>query len=100
GAAFELDNDRKQQLTCLAIEPLLVDLEQVQRLARDLGRDRALVPDLRDVAHATEDPVRDPRCTPGPARDLLGRVLRDLDAEDPRRAMYDQAELACVVVVE
>src|SRR5207302_3053383 len=70
GAAFELDRNRAQELARLAIESLLVDLEQVQRLARDLVRDRALVPHLRDVAHAAEDAVRNARGAARAARDL------------------------------
>ena len=42
-AAVELLDDRPQQRAVDALEPALVDLEQVERLARDLGRDRALM---------------------------------------------------------
>ena len=98
--AVELVGDRAQQLARLAVEALLVDLEQLERLARDLGRDRALVAHLGDVAHAAEDAVRDARRAARAPRDLLGGVGRDLDAEDARRAVHDRAELARVVVVE
>ena len=72
-----------QQLAVGALEALVVDLEELERLARDLVRDRALVPDLGDVADAAEDPVRDPRRSARAPRDLVGRVVLDLDAEDP-----------------
>ena len=60
----------------------------------------ALVPHLGDVANAAEDPVRDPRRAARAARDLLGRVVGDLDAEDPRGAPHDRRELLVVVVAE
>src|SRR2546427_42359 len=41
GPAFELAGDRSQQLARLAVEALLVDLEEGERLARDLCRDHA-----------------------------------------------------------
>ena len=58
------------------------------------------VPHLGDVAHAAQDAVRDARRAARAARDLLGGVVGDLDAEDARRAVDDRAELAGVVVVE
>ena len=58
------------------------------------------VPHLGDVADAAQDPVRDPRRAARAAGDLLGRVVGDLDAEDPRRAADDRRELARLVVVE
>src|SRR5207248_2225037 len=72
GPAVELARDRLQELPRLAVEALLVDLVQEERLTRDLGRDRAFVADLGDVAHAPEDAVRDPRRPARAARDLLG----------------------------
>src|SRR5581483_9742349 len=44
--AVELHRDRAQELARLAVEALLVDLEQPERLAGDLRRDRAAVPHL------------------------------------------------------
>ena len=58
------------------------------------------MPHLRHVADAPEDPVRDPRRAAGAPGDLLGRVVLDLDAEDPGAAPDDRAELLRVVVVE
>src|SRR5581483_2336698 len=82
GAAAELLDDRAEELAVEALEPRLVDLEQLERLLRDLARDGTGVPHLRHVAHAAQDPVRDSGRSTGAARDLLrGRVL-DLDAED------------------
>ena len=99
-ATFELVRDRPEQLAVRALETLGVDLEQVERLCGDLARDRAVVANLRDVADAAQDPVRDPRCPARPARDLGGRVVLDLDAEDAGGAPHDRRELILVVVAE
>ena len=99
-AAPELERDRLEQLAIHPLEPLLVDLVELQGLAGDVGGDRALVPHFGDVAHAPEDPVGDPRRAARARRDLVGRVVRDLDLEDPRRAPDDRRQLAGVVVPE
>ena len=81
------------QLAVEALEPGAVDLEQLERLLGDRGRDRARVAHLGDVADAAEDPVRDPRRPAGAAGDLLGRVVLDLDLEDARAAADDRGQL-------
>ena len=48
-ASPELVDDRAQQPAIDFVEPLLVDFQHLQRLARDLGGDRAVGPDLRVV---------------------------------------------------
>ena len=73
---------------------------ELERLHRDLERDRTLVPHLGDVAHASQDPVRDPRRPTSAGRDLVGGLVDDLDAEDPRGAPHDQRELGRLVVAE
>jgi len=60
-AAAELDDDRVQELAVEVLEAEVVHVEQDERFRRDLGRDRARVTHLGDVADATEDPVRDSR---------------------------------------
>ena len=72
GTAAELRRDRVEQLPVDPLEALLVDLEELECLLRDLGRDRALVPHLGDVAHAAEDPIRDPGRPAGAGGDLAG----------------------------
>ena len=57
--------------------PALVDLEQLERLARDVDRDGALVAHLGDVADAAEDAVRDARRAARAARDLVGGLVGD-----------------------
>src|SRR5215467_337679 len=63
-AAAVLLRDRPQELAVQPFEPRLIDLEQLERLARDGGCDRALVPHLGDIPDAAEDAVTDAR---GPA---------------------------------
>src|SRR5581483_6302396 len=100
GAAAELLDDRAEELAVEALEPRLVDLEQLERLLRDLARDGTGVPHLRHVAHAAQDPVRDSGRSTGAARDLLrGRVL-DLDAEDASAPPDDRSELSVRVQIE
>ena len=100
GTAVVLLDDRPQELAVEPLEPRLVDLEQLERLTRDRGRDRALVPYLGDVPDPAEDPIADARRAARAAGDLVGGLVGDLDAEDPGRAADDRGELAVVVVVE
>src|SRR4029079_8753953 len=85
-SAAKLQGDGLEQLAVDALEPLTVDLEQLERLLGHGRRDRAGMPDLGHVAYATEDAVRDARRPPRARGDLLGGVVGDLDAEDGGRA--------------
>src|SRR5439155_7554941 len=98
--ATETLDDRAQQLAVDAFEPLLVDLVQLERLARDLNRHDALVSNLGDVAHAPQDAVGDTRSPARAARDFGRRDVRDLDVEDPRGAEGDRRQLVQLVVAE
>src|SRR5262249_26278849 len=98
--AAELADDRLEQGPVDALETVLLDLEQVERLVRDLGRDGALVAHLGDVADAPQNPVRDAWRAAGAPRDLVRRLVGDLDREDPRRAADNVRELVRAVVVE
>ena len=60
-ASAELEGDRLEELAVDPLEPSLVDLVELERLPRDVRGDRALVPYLRDVPDAPEDPVGDAR---------------------------------------
>ena len=100
GPAAELEGDRLEELAVDPLEPSLVDLVELERLPRDVRGDRALVPYLRDVPDAPEDPVGDARRAARARGDLVRRVVRDLDAEDSRRATHDRRELTGVVVAE
>ena len=85
-AAVEALDDRLQKLAIGALESVAVDLEQLESLGRDLGRDLALVAHLGDVANPAQDPVRDARCAPGARGDLVGGFVGDLYPENPGRA--------------
>ena len=47
-----------------------------------------------------EDAVRHARRSPRSAGDLVGRLVGDLDAEDPRRPAHDRRQLVLLVVAE
>src|SRR5438046_2116826 len=74
-AAVESLHHRAQESAVDPLEPALVDLHQVERLARDRRRNGALVPDLGDVPNTAQDPVRDPRRSARAAGDLVGGLL-------------------------
>src|SRR6266545_1095540 len=99
-APAELVHDRAEQLAVHALEPELVDLEQVQRLSSDRLGDAPLVAHLRDVTDPAEDAVRDPWRPARAAGDLLGGVGLDLDAQDGGRAGDDRAQLRLLVVAK
>ncbi len=92
--------DRRQQLAIDALEPCPVHLEEIECLLRDLDRDRTRVANLGDVANASEDAVGDARRPARTTGDLVGCLVGDLDAEDPRRAADDRRELVLLVVAE
>src|SRR6266540_3737551 len=96
----EAFHDRAQELAVDPLKALSVDLEQLERLGRDLSRHCPLMPHLGDIPYAAKDAVRDPRGAARAAGDLLGRVIGDLHVENASRAPHDQSELGRVVVVE
>ena len=98
-AAEPLDH-RRQDLPVDLVEPVVVHLELVERRLRPRERDGRFAPDLRVVADAPKESVRDTRRPPAPARDLSGRPLLDRAAEDRRRPDDDRRERGSVVVVE
>ena len=81
GSAAELVRDRLGGQVD-ALETLAVDLEQLEGLAGDLVRDHTCMAHLCHVAHAPEDSVRDAWRAPRAQRDLVGRIVLDLDIED------------------
>ena len=80
--------------------PAAVDLEQLERLGRDLDRHVPLVAHLGHVPHTPQNAVRDPGRPAGATRDLVGRLVRDLDAEDACGAPDDLGQLGRFVVPE
>ena len=63
------------------------------RRARSPSGDRAVGAHLGVVAHALQQAVRDARRAPRAARDLVGAVGLELDAEDRRDPAQDRGEL-------
>ena len=61
--------------------PALVDFEQVERLARDVGRYASLMAHLGHVADATQNPVGDARRSARTGRDQFSGVLGDIQLE-------------------
>ena len=96
----ELVSDRRQELAIRALEADRVDLEQLERLARDVERHGAGMAHLGDIADAPENPVRDTRSATSATGDLLACGVLDLDTENACRAADDGRELSRLVVAE
>src|SRR5207248_2485072 len=75
GPARELVDDRPEQLAIDLVEAVLVHLEQLQTRVRDLLRNFAGGADLRVIADAPQQPVRDPRRAARPPRELARRAV-------------------------
>ena len=82
------------------VEPELVDAEQRQAVAGDVGGDRAVGADLGEVADTPQEPVGDAGRAARSPGDLPGAVGVDRDAEDAGGAGDDLLQLVVVVVVE
>jgi hypothetical protein len=100
GPAAEPLHDRLQDRVVEPIEAFVVDLEDLEARARDLAGDRAVVPHLGEVAHPTEQPVRDARGSPRPPRDLGRTLLVEPHVEDAGGTAHDAREVVDRVVVE
>src|SRR5207249_2257602 len=68
--AGELVDDGEEQRAVHLVEARLVDVEEPERVPRDLTRDEPAGADLGEVAHPTEEAVRDPRRTTRAPGDL------------------------------
>src|SRR5262245_19793009 len=88
-AAVELLDHGEQELAVHRVEAVRVDLEQVHRGLRDALVDRAVALDLRVVAHAAQQAVRDARRTARARRDLARTRVVDLEIQDSGRAPHD-----------
>ena len=74
--AAELVGDGEEQLSICPLEPHFVDLEELQRLTRDIESDSPSMAHLGDVSDPAKNPVGDPRCATSSACDLFrGAVL-------------------------
>ena len=91
-AAGELIDDRSEKRAVHGVEPLVVDLERGERLARDGERHPTVVPHLREVADPLEPAVGDSRRAARAPRDLVRGGRFDLDLEDARGPPHDLLE--------
>jgi hypothetical protein len=82
GPAAELVRDCLEQLTVDALEADLVDLEQLESLARNVECDRSGMPYLGDISDTTQDSIRNARRATGSTRDLVGCGCVDVDVQD------------------
>ena len=82
------------------IQSLVVDLEDLEPGTGDLARDRAVVAHLGEVAHPSQQPVRDARRAAGTPGDLGGALLVEPDLEDAGRPPDDAREVVDRVIVE
>ncbi len=82
-AAAEAVHDRLEDPPVHLVEPLLVDVEQGERLAREVARDPAVGAHLGVVAHAAQEPVGDARACRGCA--ATSRAARRVRSSTSRR---------------
>ena len=93
-------DDGQKQLAVHLVEPKLIDLPHVERLAGDRGGDAAVGPDLGVIADPPQQPVDNPRGAAAALRDL-GRALRvHFHLEDRARALGDGGQVFRRVVIE
>ena len=92
-AALELLDDGAQDPCVHVIEPELVDVEHLQGALGDRGGDHPVDSDLREVAHAPQQTIGDPRRAARAAGDLGGAGGIDLHFEDVGGASHDRFEV-------
>src|ERR1043166_5265986 len=88
-SAAVIERDQREVAPIHGVEAGGVDLERVERLVGDRAVDRRGSVDMREVAHALQQPARDARRAARATRDLVGALGRDLDAEHARAAVHD-----------
>src|SRR2546426_10479654 len=84
-SAVELLDDRLQDAAVHVVEPELVHVEPLERLAGDLGGDLPVGADLGEGAHPLEQPVRDARRAAAAAGDFCDARAAGGHGEDARR---------------
>ncbi len=100
GPTVELDADRPQDLAVEPVEPLLVDLQQVERAMRGVGAHHAVEPHLRVVAHALEQAVGHARGPAAAGGDRKRALLVDVDLQDLGRAPDDPGKIVGAIVLQ
>src|SRR5215212_4483359 len=100
GSAVELVDDKAEVIAVGAVE---ADVVYALHLERGVGRllvYLSIADDLGVVAHALEEPVRDPRRASAAAGELRRPILGDRDSEYLRVPHHDFLQLMRRVVVE
>src|SRR5262249_45943626 len=92
--------DQREIAPVHGVETSSVDLERAQRTVSGRAVDRGCAADKRKVAHAPQQPSRDARRAAGAARDLVGAVGVDADAEQTGAAVDNLFELRLRIEVE
>src|SRR6185369_6125095 len=91
-AAAELVDNGKQNRAVHAVEPHLIDFQELQRLLHDLFGDCPVRKNLGKIPDAAQQPVGNPRRTPAAAGQLQRCCIRDRDIEDTGRAPDNEGE--------
>src|SRR6185503_16652155 len=100
GAAVELLDDGEQESPIHRVETVRIDLEQIHRGLRDGLRDFAVGFDLRVVAHAPQQAVRDARRSARACRDLARAQVVYRQIENARGAPRDLSEIGSRIEFE
>src|SRR4051812_5790912 len=99
-AAAEVGADRGEDLTVETVQPLVIDLEEVERGACRAGVDVPAPVNLGVVAGALEQPVGDAGSAARALGDRPGAGRLDLDPQHARGADDDPRQVAATVVLE
>ena len=86
-------DDREQQLAVDFVEAVLVDLEHLKRGLGGRKVDFARAADLRVVADASQQAIRNARSATGAAGNFPRAVFVDFNAQNFRRALDDHLQI-------
>src|SRR4030095_2187262 len=82
GTSAETFDNCAKQLPIDVVETMLVDIEELQRIASNRSRDFAGSFDFREIAAAFQQPVCDPRRSPATLCDFITTFGRDWRVQD------------------
>jgi hypothetical protein len=99
-SAIELLDDRPNDARIHVVEAERVDVEQRERLVRDVLGDHAVSLHLRVVTHAAEQAVGDPRRAARAPGDLVRAIALNFDFHHVRGAAHDELEIFRRIEVE
>ena len=96
--AFELIDDRAQQLVVDLVQTERVDIQCFQRVLGDLQINLPVTLHLREVPHTAQQRIRYTRRTTTATGYLCGSLTVYIDAQQPRRTLHNTRKDICVVV--